>query len=150
MSFELFIKENDLKVFLLEKFFCNENVKWAGTPDIIGLLNDKLVVIDLKTGTEQTTHQIQLNMYADLIQKCCNFEDEVEMYALYTKGKWIKQPSYKLKKAKPNEKVMNATYDIWEYLNTTARGAKPWPKDKPEIQTVFMGIKSEESLEEIL
>ena len=147
MSFERFWKENNLTVLKTELFLWHEDVNWAGTPDIICEINGKLAVIDLKTGKEHKTHEIQLNMYAELIRKTFDIE-EIEMYALYTKGKWIREPNYKMKKAKPSD-IMHSVYDTWTWLNTTR--SKPWPKERVQLKYRFeMNEKTNKQLMENL
>ena len=137
MSFEKFYNDNKVEVLATELFMWDMLVPWAGTCDIICKLNDKLAIIDLKTGNYYKSHEIQLNMYKQLLLKSVLEEEkEVEMYGLYVKGTWIKEPSYSLRKFKDNLDIANFTYNLWCFLNG-GRSGKPWPKDKANIKTQF-------------
>ena len=137
MSFEKFFNENEIEVLTTELFMWDMLVSWAGTCDIICNLNGKLAIIDLKTGNYYKSHEIQLNMYRQLLLKSVlETQEEIDIYGLYVKGTWIKEPSYSLRKFKDNLDLATSTYDLWCFLNG-GRSGKPWPKDKTNIKTQF-------------
>tara|TARA_R110002020_G_scaffold128392_5_gene287791 strand:- start:1017 stop:1802 length:786 start_codon:yes stop_codon:yes gene_type:complete len=137
MSFERFWKEQEVEVVGTELFLYNEDVPWAGTPDIIAYVKGHLSIIDLKTGNYYKSHEVQLNMYAILLEKLLSLEENsLSIYGLYTKGRWIKEPNYGLKCFKRNNELPYAIESVWAFLNSSTRG-KPWPKDKYEIQKIF-------------
>ena len=75
-------------------------------------------------------------MYAELYNKIAEEWDlpkVTKLYGLYTKGKWIREPNYGLKKFKFNLEVAMSTYKLWEFL----MGGKPWPKMKVKVKTEF-------------
>ena len=133
MSFEKFYNEQRPKVFTQEIFLYHKDIPWAGTPDIIAEVNGRLSIIDIKTGDYRKTHEIQQLMYVDLWDKIfpeCPIQD---IYGLYTKGKWIKEPNYQFKKFKFNLDIAISVDELWRFL----MGGKPYPKAKVSIKTKF-------------
>ena len=132
MSFEKFWLDNEVQLIDTELFMWHEDVPWAGTCDIIAKINDKYCIIDIKTGNYYKSHEIQLNMYAELLSKIT--DEPVDVLAgLYTKGRWIREPNYQLKKFKFNLDIAIATTDIWKFL----MGGNPKPKMKIKLKTKF-------------
>ena len=132
MSFEKFWQESEIRLIETELFMWHKDVPWAGTCDIIAQIGDKFCIIDIKTGNYYKSHEIQLNMYAELLSKIT--DTEVEMIAgLYTKGRWIKEPNYQFKKFKFNLDIAISVHNLWEFL----MGGKPYPKAKIEIKSQF-------------
>ena len=134
MSFEKFYNEQRPKVFTQEIFLYHKDIPWAGTPDIIAEVNGRLSIIDIKTGDYRKTHEIQQLMYVDLWDKIfpeCPIQD---IYGLYTKGKWIKEPNYQFRKFTRSVIHLNV-YNLWCYLNFPY--GKPKPKSKPKLKEVF-------------
>ena len=134
MSFEKFYNEQKPKVFTQEIFLYHKDIPWAGTPDIIAEVNGRLSIIDIKTGDYRKTHEIQQLMYVDLWDKIfpeCPIQD---IYGLYTKGKWIKEPNYQFRKFTRSVIHLNV-YNLWCYLNFPY--GKPKPKSKPKLKEVF-------------
>ena len=134
MSFEKFYNEQKPKVFTQEIFLYHKDIPWAGTPDIIAEVNGRLSIIDIKTGDYRKTHEIQQLMYVDLWDKIfpeCPIQD---IYGLYTKGKWIKEPNYQFRKFTRSVIHLNV-YNLWCFLNFPY--GKPKPKSKPKLKEVF-------------
>ena len=134
MSFEKFYNEQKPKVFTQEIFLYHKDIPWAGTPDIIAEVNGRLSIIDIKTGDYRKTHEIQQLMYVDLWDKIfpeCPIQD---IYGLYTKGKWIKEPNYQFRKFTRSVIHLNV-YNLWCYLNFPY--GKPKPKSNPKLKEVF-------------
>jgi len=134
MSFEKFYNEQRPKVFTQEIFLYHKDIPWAGTPDIIAEVNGRLSIIDIKTGDYRKTHEIQQLMYVDLWDKIfpeCPIQD---IYGLYTKGKWIKEPNYQFRKFTRSVIHLNV-YNLWCFLNFPY--GKPKPKSKPKLKEVF-------------
>ena len=68
----------------------HDDIPWSGTFDMV-TQNDKLAMVDIKTGEHYKAHDIQLNMYRILWNKIFpDFKIET-IQGLYLKGKWIKQ-----------------------------------------------------------
>lgn len=61
-----FLKESGFKITIIEKSYAHFCFQYAGTPDRIGYLNDKLTVLDIKTGAIQPWAALQTAAYAEL------------------------------------------------------------------------------------
>ena len=136
MSFEKFWIEKEVQLIETELFMWHKDVPWAGTCDIIAKIDGKYCIIDIKTGNHYKSHEIQLNMYAELFNKIAeeyNMPKVEKIYGLYTKGKWRKEPNYQLKSFKFDLEIALAVNDLWKFL----MGGKPWPKAKLQIKTSF-------------
>ena len=132
MSFEKFWLENEVQLIDTELFMWHKDVPWAGTCDIIAKINDKYCIIDIKTGNYYKSHEIQLNMYAELLSKIT--DEEISIIAgLYTKGRWIREPNYQFKKFKFNLDVAISVDNIWKFL----MGGNPKPKMNINIKSKF-------------
>ena len=132
MSFEKFWLENEVQLIETELFMWHKDVQWAGTCDIIAKINGQYCIIDIKTGNYYKSHEIQLNMYAELLTKITG--KPVQMIAgLYTKGRWIREPNYQFKKFKFNLDIAISVDELWRFL----MGGKPYPKTKVSIKTEF-------------
>jgi len=62
-AYELFKKETGFEVLEVEKKVYSEIYKYAGTIDRIGILNEKKIILDIKSGVKQGWHGIQLTAY---------------------------------------------------------------------------------------
>tara|TARA_R100000808_G_C2113491_1_gene126865 strand:+ start:48 stop:785 length:738 start_codon:yes stop_codon:yes gene_type:complete len=132
MSFEKFWLDNEVQLIETELFMWHKDVPWAGTCDIIAKIGGKYCIIDIKTGNYYKSHEIQLNMYAELLSRIV--EEPIDMIAgLYTKGKWIREPNYQLKKFKFNLEIALSVNEIWKFL----MGGNPRPKAKVKVKTEF-------------
>ena len=132
MSFEKFWRENEIQMIETELFMWHKDVPWAGTCDIIAKMNGKYAIIDIKTGGHYKSHEIQLNMYAELLSKITGEEIGI-LAGLYTKGRWIREPNYQLKKFKFNLDIAISVDNVWRFLN----GGNPKPKMKAKLKTTF-------------
>tara|TARA_R100000231_G_C5330399_1_gene166281 strand:- start:6393 stop:7127 length:735 start_codon:yes stop_codon:yes gene_type:complete len=142
MSFEKFWRDNEIQMIDTELFMWHKDVPWAGTCDIIAKMNGKYAIIDIKTGGYYKSHEIQLNMYAELLSKITGEEIGI-LAGLYTKGKWIREPNYQLKKFKFNLDIAMSVDNVWRFLN----GGNPKPKIKAKLKTTFqIGGKDEYEL----
>ena len=132
MSFEKFWLDNEIQLIDTELFMWHEDVPWAGTCDIIAEINGKYAIIDIKTGNYYKSHEIQLNMYAELLSKIT--DEPIEIIAgIYTKGRWIREPNYQFKKFKFNLDVAISVDNLWKFLN----GGNPRPKMNVKIKSKF-------------
>ena len=132
MSFEKFWRDNEIQMIDTELFMWHKDVPWAGTCDIIAKMNGKYAIIDIKTGGYYKSHEIQLNMYAELLSKITGEEIGI-LAGLYTKGRWIREPNYQLKKFKFNLDIAISVDSVWRFLN----GGNPKPKMKAKLKTTF-------------
>ena len=136
MSFEKWYSENQPEVVGKEIFLYHKDIPWAGTPDIIAKVNGRLSIIDIKTGDYRKSHEIQQLMYKDLWNSIFPTKHHVkDIYGLYIKGKWIKEPSYGFRKFKTDTDIHDKVYELWCFLNFPY--GKPWPKQKAKLKEVF-------------
>ena len=151
MSFEKFWLDKEVQLIATELFMWCKDVPWAGTCDIIAKIDGEYCILDIITGNYYKSHEIQLNMYAELynnIAKEYDIPEVTKIYGLYTKGRWIKEPNYQLKSFKFNLDIAISVKNVWEFL----LGGKPWPKAKVKIKTEFKigGTKNDrERLQEL-
>jgi len=151
MSFEKWNKEVCPQVVGKELFLYHKDIPWAGTPDIIAEINGRLSIIDIKTGDYRKSHEIQQLMYKDLWNSIFPTKHHVkDIYGLYIKGKWIKEPSYGFRKFKTDTDIHDKVYELWCFLNFPY--GKPWPKQKAKLKEVFTLEQNgdERSLEQML
>ena len=149
MSFEKFYYEVKPDVVEKELFLYHKDIPWAGTPDIIANVNGRLSLVDIKTGDYRKTHEIQQLMYKELWNTIFPDNPILDMYGLYIKGKWMKEPSYGFRKFKDSN-IHHKVYDLWCFLNFPY--GKPWPKKKPQLKKEFkLGPKPDaRSIDELL
>ena len=136
MSFEKWYFEIKPSVITKELFLYHKEVPWAGTPDIIALINNRLSIIDIKTGDYRKTHEIQQLMYMVLWNRIfpeCPIQD---LYGLYLKGKWIKEPNYGFRKFDTKNIIHDKVYELWCFLNFPY--GKPKPKVKAKLKEAFI------------
>ena len=150
MSFEKWYKEICPQVVGKELFLYHKDIPWAGTPDIIAEINGRLSIIDIKTGDYRKSHEIQQLMYKDLWNSIFPTHRVKDIYGLYVKGKWIKEPSYGFRKFKTDTDMHDKVYELWCFLNFPY--GKPWPKQKAKLKEVFTLEQDgdERSLEQLL
>jgi len=150
MSFEKWHKEICPQVVGKELFLYHKDIPWAGTPDIIAEINGRLSIIDIKTGDYRKSHEIQQLMYKDLWNSIFPTHRVKDIYGLYIKGKWIKEPSYGFRKFKTDTDIHDKVYELWCFLNFPY--GKPWPKQKAKLKEVFTLEQDgdERSLEQLL
>ena len=135
MSYEKWNSELMPKVITKELFLYHKDIPWAGTPDIIATINGRLSIVDIKTGDYRKKNELQQLMYMDLWNKIfpeCQIE---EIYGLYLKGKWIKEPNYGFRKFDKRPKIHHRVYELWCFLNFPY--GKPKPKQKAKLKEVF-------------
>jgi len=135
MSFEKWYSDTQPKVEAKELFLYHKDIPWAGTPDIIAEVNGRLSIIDIKTGDYRKSHEIQQLMYKDLWNSIFPTHRIEDIYGLYIKGKWIKEPSYGFRKFKTDTDIHDKVYELWCFLNFPY--GKPWPKQKAKLKEVF-------------
>ena len=151
MSFEKWYSDTQPRVEAKELFLYHKDIPCAGTPDIIDEVNGRLSIIDIKTGDYRKSHEIQQLMYKDLWNSIFPTKHHVkDIYGLYIKGKWIKEPSYGFRKFKTDTDIHDKVYELWCFLNFPY--GKPWPKQKAKLKEVFSLEQdgAERSLEQML
>lgn len=150
MSFERWYADIQPKIIDKELFLYHKDVAWAGTPDIIAEIKGRLSIIDIKTGEHRKSHEIQQLMYMELWNKIFPNNQILDLYGLYTKGKWKKEPIYGFKKFKTDTDIHFKVYDLWCFLNFPY--GRPYPKQKANLKGVFKleSGTTEQSIEQLL
>lgn len=92
-AYRKFLSETGFKPIHIESSLSSEIHGFAGTPDRVGDLNGRRVLIDLKSGGPVWWHKYQLAGYAVLCQEVYREEHIDDRFALYLKS----SGSYKLK-----------------------------------------------------
>ncbi len=79
-AYSKFVVDNKPVIIEMEKPRININLGYAGKPDIIARLNNKKCIIDIKTGSQEKWHGIQLSAYKLLLAS----DDVIQsLYGLY-------------------------------------------------------------------
>ena len=133
MSFEKWYYELKPSVICQEIFLYHKDLPWAGTPDIIATVDGNLSIIDIKTGDYRKSHEIQQLMYKDLWNKIFPDCPIINIYGLYIKGKWMKEPSYGFRKFNASNEIHKDVYKLWCFLNF------PYGKPKPKVTAKLKG-----------
>ena len=116
----IFVNDN----FVQEIFLYNEDMPWAGTPDLVIRSSEaECVLIDYKTGNPYKTHEIQLNMYRELWNSIFPEFPVTKIFSLYLKSNWKIKPTFNFKEYKKNPHITMAVHVLWEYLNKPAKGS---------------------------
>ena len=109
-AFKRFMSETDCTPYieLCEVPQFSKVFRWAGTPDIICKLNDRDVIIDVKTGVEAATTGVQTAAYALLCPV-----PVVQRFGLYLKA----DGKYKLVEYKDRNdiKIFNAALSLYHW-----------------------------------
>ena len=139
MGFIEFIKDYKPEVIANEMslYNCKKNktefiYPWAGQVDQVYKIDGKNWMVDVKTGKEYKTHELQLTAYKLLWDSLYPEETINEIAALYISDGWRKKPTYKLKKYSFQPEMWLDTLDMWNYINNF-----PGPNFSKEFQTVF-------------
>ena len=150
MSFEKWFYDIKPAVICQEIFLYHKDLPWAGTPDIIAEVDGRLSIIDIKTGDYRKSHEIQQLMYKDLWNKIFPECPIQNIYGLYVKGKWMKEPTYGYRKFNIDNTIHKDVYRLWCFLNFPY--GKPKPKVKAKLKEVFKLGPSENtrSIDELL
>ena len=74
-------------------------------------------------------------MYMDLWNAIFPDKPIKDIYGLYVKGKWMKEPNYHFRKFDKRYKIHHKVYDLWCFLNFPY--GKPKLKNKPKLKEVF-------------
>ena len=109
-SFMAFHEDNELELFEAELQMFSPDIPYAGTADIVGRLNGKTAIIDIKTGVESSQHDLQLCAYGALHNYLFPKNKIEELYVLYLKDGYKKKPTYKL------SKVSWDRLEDWKYV----------------------------------
>lgn len=108
---------------------------WAGQVDDVMLINDKRIMLDIKTGKEHQSHALQLTAYQLLWESLFNDEPIHELWGLYLPENYVKK-SYKIVKYKYNPGMWLNVYELWIWQNMK-KNKKPAPVFKKELPSEF-------------
>ena len=115
---------------------------WAGTADHIMRIDGKMWLIDLKTGKEYRSHELQLTSYKILWDHIYGEElGKIDILAglyLNSRGK------YKIKKYKFVPEIWFNMYEMFEYVIKDGRGNLPKIKEKEELPNIYSLKKEKE------
>jgi len=108
---------------------------WAGQADDVIMIDDKVIMLDIKTGKEYQTHSLQLTAYKLLWDSL--FPDMIidELWGLYLPDKY-RTKSYKIVKYKYEPEMWLNAYELWIWQNSK-RGKRPKPVFKKELETKY-------------
>lgn len=121
---------------------------WAGRIDQVYKMvlkegeEPKTCIVDIKTGGEYKTQDLQLTAYKLLWDSMYPEDPIQEIFCLFLPEKWRKVP-YKLKKKKFSPEVWFAVHDLWLWYNDN-----PKPKFRQKEVTKF-SIKFDNDLEHL-
>lgn len=102
-----FKEKYNLEVLLREEKAYNRAYWYAGQMDIVGRVNGKLFVIDIKTGQEEKWHYLQLILYSGLIK----WKDEGGESPLKTADLYLKKNGkYKFKEGVETPELKAAAF----------------------------------------
>ena len=110
---------------------------WAGQVDQVLKIEDKIWMVDVKTGKEYKNHALQLIAYRLLWDSLFPDHQINEMACLYISDGWIKKPTYKLKKYKYEPSMWLSVLDMWSWINTDGKGRPIKPRFKKDYPTEF-------------
>ena len=156
MCLEQWYDDYQPEIIMQEIMLAFPGVRFAGRFDILARIDNKNVLIDIKTGNYYKSHDLQASMYKilwDTIIEDTNAGSEYmidEMYGLYLNDKWKKKPNPTFKQLKFLPNVIESTVNLWYWMNSDYRGSEPRPKESLKLPSNFkLGIKEDE-LERLL
>ena len=156
MCLESWYYEYSPEIIAQEVMLAFPGVRFAGRFDILARIDNKNVLIDIKTGNYYKSHDLQASMYKilwDTIVEDTGAGSEFmvdEMYGLYLNDKWKKKPNPTFKKLKFLPNVVESAVNLWHWMNSDYRGNDPRPKESLKLPSNFkLGIKDDE-LEKLL
>tara|TARA_R100000781_G_scaffold60063_1_gene38376 strand:- start:5 stop:766 length:762 start_codon:yes stop_codon:yes gene_type:complete len=133
MSFVEWYKIHKPTILATELKLVHKDVPYSGTPDIVCIIDEKIHMVDIKTGAPYDTHELQLTCYKELWDKTFPEFKIDEICGLYLKDSWISKVEPMYKKYKYSIDAVNSVYNIWLWQN----GGSPKPKTKKPLQTNF-------------
>jgi len=116
---------------------------FSGQADgVVEAKDGSLWLIDIKTGNEYKTHQLQLSAYKVLWDSLYGEEHgKIDHVAcLYLKDTWRKKPTYTLKEFDFVPNLWFNALELWGWANAT-KSSEPKPSFRKEYQTIFEGYK---------
>ena len=107
--------------------------EFAGQGDLFCRIDDKLYLIDVKTGKDYKTHALQLTAYKILWDSLYGEEHgKIDKLAcLHLADTWRKKPTYKLKEYDFDPEAWYNTLDLFKWLHPVQ------PKFVDELPTIY-------------
>ena len=96
-SFCKWHEDHEVDTWETELQLFHSEVPYAGTVDWIGKLNGEPAILDIKTGKEHSSHDLQLVAYGLLHNFMFPKHKVKKLYTLYIKGGYRLKPTYKMK-----------------------------------------------------
>ena len=156
MCLEQWYDDYQPEIIMQEIMLAFPGIRFAGRFDILARIDNKNVLIDIKTGNYYKSHDLQASMYKilwDTIIEHTGGSNEYmidEMYGLYLNDKWKKKPNPTFKQLKFLPNVIESTVNLWYWMNSDYRGNEPRPKESLRLPSNFkLGIQ-ENDLERLL
>lgn len=98
-GFKKFLTESDLNISGYETPYYHPQYLYAGTPDLWGVLDGKMTVIDIKSGSPAKWHALQLAAYVELMRGYgINIQTRANLYLNGEKYKFVPLPVIDLQK----------------------------------------------------
>ena len=151
MCLEEWYNQYQPEVIMQEIMLAFPGIRFAGRFDILARIDNKNVLIDIKTGNYYKSHDLQASMYKilwDTIIEDTGAGKEYmidEMYGLYLNDKWKKKPNPTFKQLKFLPNVVESAVNLWYWMNSDYRGNNPHPKTTMKLPHSFkLGVTYEE------
>ena len=135
MSYERWYKDmidKHISIEASEIKLYHPKLPFSGTFDMVTsyTFKDKLCIdlVDIKTGDYRKSHELQLTAYAMLWNKVFPDYPVSNIYGLYLKSGWKKEPNYTFKKLKLEPELVLNACNLWSWMHTSARGVSPGPR----------------------
>jgi len=155
MCFEKWWKETNPEIIAIEEMLAYPGIRFAGRFDFIARINNKNVLIDIKTGGHYKSHDLQASCYKilwDTIMEQCGYGKEYyidELRGLYLGDRWIKGPNPQYKQLKFLAKEVEGAVNLWYWMNSDGRGNPPRPFKKRKLPSSFK-LKNQEKKKEMM
>lgn len=110
-----FIKTTRFRPLYVEKKVADPVYKYCGRLDLVGPLNEKMRIIDIKTGAPQNWAPLQLTAYRNALEKTVTINEWIGLSILQLKsnGKWTMK-NYKAVNCLP---VFLAALTVYNFKN---------------------------------
>jgi len=156
MCLEQWYNDYEPEIIMQEVMLAFPGIRFAGRFDVLARIDNKNVLIDIKTGGYYKSHDLQATMYKILWDTIVEHTDAGnkfmidEMYGLYLNDKWKKKPNPQFKQLKFLPNVVKGAVDLWHWMNSDYRGADPRPKESAKLPHNFKLGVSQDELEKLL
>ena len=156
MCLEQWYDDYQPEIIMQEIMLAFPGVRFAGRFDFIAKINNKNVLIDIKTGGHYKSHDLQASCYKilwDTIMEQCGYGKEYyidELRGLYLGDKWIKGHNPQYKELKFLGKEVEGAVNLWFWMNSDGRGNAPRPYVKKKLPSSFKLTTKERKIKEVM